>query len=382
MKNILTSIFILACLLFSTCKKGMNQDTGNTDLPENLEYHLSDPQATSEAAVLYNNLWLISASSILIGHQDALAYGMGWKGDEFRTDINDVCGDFPAVFGWDLGHIGDSHNIDSVPFDGMQKWAVEAYKRGGINTYSWHPNNIVSGGDAWDTSPCVPGILPGGDHHEAFLAKLDLVADFFASLKKENGEPIPVIFRPWHEMTGGWFWWGTRSCTPEEYQQLFRFTVDYFRNVKGFHHIIYAYSTDVFKSAEQYLTFYPGDDYVDVLGFDDYHGLRNKRSSGSTISMLEILDSLAHDRSKLTAITETGLETIPDPVWFTDVILPTIKTNSATMNASWILFWRNGRPDHFYAPYPGHTSAEDFIKFKEDPLTYFLSDIQGIYEME
>ena len=381
MKNILTAVLIIVCLLSISCNKGKNQDTGKTDLPENLEYQLSDPQATSEAAILFNNLWLISASSILIGHQDALAYGIGWKGDEFRTDINDVCGDFPAVFGWDLGHIGDSHNIDSVPFDRMQQWAVEAYKRGGINTYSWHPRNIVSGGNAWDISPCVPGILPGGEYHEAFLAKLDLVADFFGSLKNEDGEPIPVVFRPWHEMTGGWFWWGTRSCTAEEYQELFRFTVDYLRDVKQLHQIIYAYSTDVFNSAEQYLTFYPGDDYVDVMGFDDYHGLSKKESTGSTISMLEILDSLAHEHSKLTAITETGLETIPNPEWFTDVVLSTIKTNSATMNAAWILFWRNGRPDHFYAPYPGHTSAEDFIKFKEDGLTYFLSDVQGIYSM-
>ena len=378
----MTAFLILSCLLFSSCKTGKDQKTAGTDLPDNLEYWLSDPQATPEVAVLYNNLGLISASSILIGHQDALAYGMGWKGDEFRTDINDVCGDFPAVFGWDLGHIGETHNIDSVPFDRMQQWAIEAYKRGGINTYSWHVRNIVSGGSAWDTSPCVPGILPGGDHHEDFLAKLDLVAGFFAGLKKENGDLIPVIFRPWHEMTGGWFWWGTRSCTPEEYQQLFRFTVNYLRNEKGFHHIIYAYSPDRFETAEQYMTFYPGDDYVDVMALDDYHGLNNKERTHTTIRMLEIIDSLAHSHSKLMAISETGLETIPNPVWFTDVVLPTIKTNSATMNTSWILFWRNGRPDHFYAPYPGHPSAEDFKKFKEDDLTYFLSDIQGIYKMK
>ncbi|GAJ07822.1 unnamed protein product, partial [marine sediment metagenome] len=156
---------------------------------------------------------------------------------------------------------------------------------------------------------------------------------------------------------------------------------DYFRKVKQFHHIIYVYSTDVFKSAEEYLTFYPGDDYVDVMAFDDYRGLNNKGSTHRTISMLGILDSLAHEHSKMTAISETGLETIPNSEWFTDVFLSTIKTNSATMNASWILFWRNGRPDHFYAPYPGHSSAEDFIRFKEDELTYFLSDIQGIYSM-
>ncbi len=98
--------------------------------------------------------------------------------------------------------------------------------------------------------------------------------------------------------------------------------------------------------------------------------------------MLEILDALGRERSKLITISETGVETIPDETWFTSVVLPTLKTNDATMKASWILFWRNGRPDHFYGPYPGHPSAGDFIKFKEDSITLFLSGTQGIYESD
>ena len=380
MKYILPLTLIVVSLFITSCKQAQQQETLRNDLAGKLEYVLSDPAAGTEAAILYNNLWLVSAQSILIGHQDALAYGMGWKGDEFRTDINDVCGDFPAVFGWDLGHIGEANNIDDVPFEDMTKWAVDAYKRDGINTYSWHPKHLSIEGSSWDTDPCVQNILPGGKDHEAFLAKLDLVADFFGSLKKDNGEMIPVIFRPWHEMNGGWFWWGSKSCTPQEYQQLYRFTVDYMRNEKQLHQIIYVFSPDVFGSAEEYLRFYPGNDYVDILGVDDYRGLSSKENTHITIGMLRILDSLGHEYGKLTTISETGLETIPTPEWFTDVVLSTIKTNSATMNPSWILFWRNGRPDHFYAPYPGHTSAEDFIRFKEDGLTWFLSDIQGIYE--
>ena len=57
---------------------------------------------------------------------DTLAYGMGWKGEEFRTDINDVLGDHPTVFGWDLGHLGDEENIDGVPFEDMKLWAISA----------------------------------------------------------------------------------------------------------------------------------------------------------------------------------------------------------------------------------------------------------------
>ncbi|MCK5464638.1 MAG: hypothetical protein KAI95_16530, partial [Bacteroidales bacterium] len=313
-------------------------------------------------------------------HQDALAYGMGWKGEQFRADINDVCGDFPAVFGWDLGHIGEPENIDGVPFEKMKQWMIEVYKRGGINTVSWHIRNIVSGGSSWDTSSCVRGILPGGEFHHAYIEKLDLVSDLFSSLKTGKGDLIPVLFRPFHEMNGDWFWWCRKSCTPEEYKALFQFTVNYLRKEKQLHNLIYVYSTDVFSTKEDYLTYYPGDDYVDVLGFDDYHSLAKKETTRGTVTMLEILDALGRERSKLITISETGVETIPDETWFTNVVLPTLKTNDATMKASWILFWRNGRPDHYYAPYPGHPSAEDFIKFKKDSITLFLSEIQGIYQ--
>lgn len=261
-----------------------------------------DSQLIPAALNLYNNLFSLADSAVLVGHQDALAYGMHWKGDEFRTDINDVCGDFPAIFGWDLGHIGDTTNIDGVPFDRMRRWAVAAYERGGIH-----------------------------------------------------------------------------SCTPDEYKALYRFTVDYLKKTRELHNILYAYSPDVFESPNEYLRFYPGDEYVDILGFDDYKGLRSRETSHRTVAMLEMLDRIANEKSKPMAITETGLENIPDPDWFTDVVLSTLKTNASTRRACWVLFWRNGRPDHFYAPCPGHTSAADFIKFKEDELTWFLSDIRDIY---
>jgi len=345
-------------------------------------FSLSDSLADPLAGFLYQNLSRLSDDFILVGHQDALAYGMGWKGEQFRADINDVCGDFPAVFGWDLGHIGEPENIDGVPFEKMKQWMTSVYKRGGINTVSWHIRNIASGGNSWDTSSCVREILPGGEFHQDYIEKLDHVSDLFASLKTAEGGLIPVLFRPYHEMNGDWFWWCRKSCTPEEYKALFQFTVNYLRKEKQLHNLIYVYSTDVFSTKEDYLTYYPGDDYVDVLGFDDYHSLAKKETTRGTVTMLEILAALGRERSKLITISETGVETIPDETWFTNVVLPTFKTNDATMKASWILFWRNGRPDHYYAPYPGHPSTVDFIKFKEDSITLFLSEIQGIYKSD
>jgi mannan endo-1,4-beta-mannosidase len=308
-----------------------------------------------------------------------LAYGMGWWGGEFRTDIHDATGDHPAVFGWDLGHIGDERNIDSVLFTDMQRWAIAAYEKGGVNAYSWHMRNYAHGGSSWDTDSCVEACLPGGAVHDIYLEKLDQAAEFFSGLRASDGELIPVIFRPFHEMTGSWFWWGEGNCSPDQYKELFRFTVNYLRKEKAMHQLIISYSTDIFEDAEEYLRYYPGDEYVDMVAFDDYHRIKSNKTVGQTIRMLEITDSIARQRGKLTAISETGMETLPYATWYTDVILPMFKTNEATRRASYILFWRNGRPDHFYAPHPGHPAVPDFKAFLQDPMILGLSELPDLY---
>ncbi len=313
---------------------------------------LSDKDASPLARSLYSQLADLSADHVLLGHQDALAYGMGWKGEDFRSDINDVLGDFPAVFGWDLGHLGDTENIDEVPFADMQKWARAVHEKGGVNTYSWHMRNYAVSGSSWDRDSCVEACLPGGKVHELYLQKLDMAADFFSGLKTGEGELIPVVFRPFHEMNGSWFWWGKGNCSTEQYIELFRFTIDYLRQERGQHQLIVAYSPDKFFTAEQYMEFYPGDVYVDVMALDDYQGFFSKESSIQTVKRLEIIDSLSTSHQKLMAVSETGLETILNEKWFTEVVLPTLNANASTRKAAWILFWRNGRPDHFYAPIP------------------------------
>ena len=84
------------------------------------------------------------------------------------------------------------------------------------------------------------------------------------SLKGDRQEYIPVIFRPFHELNGSWFWWGGKNCTPEEIKQLYRFTVAYLRDQKNVHNLLYAYNTDRFTTKEDYLERYPGDEWVDI----------------------------------------------------------------------------------------------------------------------
>ena len=108
-----------------------------------------------------------------------------------------------------------------------------AFERGGVITVSWHAPNFVTGGSFYDTTgDVVTKILPGGSHHTNFTAILDDIAYNLGNLEY-MGEDIPIIFRPWHEFNGNWFWWGSSYCSKQDFKNLFRFTVEYLRDVKG-----------------------------------------------------------------------------------------------------------------------------------------------------
>jgi mannan endo-1,4-beta-mannosidase len=94
---------------------------------------LVDSLATSQTVALYKNLQAINASGVLFGHQDDTAYGVGWWAESGRSDVKEVCGDYPAVYGWDLGDIQNEKNLDGVNFAMMRLWIIEAFKRGGFH---------------------------------------------------------------------------------------------------------------------------------------------------------------------------------------------------------------------------------------------------------
>lgn len=352
---------------------------------------LVDAEASPETRALYANLLRLAPDAVLFGHQDDLAYGVTWVREQDRSDVKEVTGSYPAVYGWELGdlELSADANLDDVRFDDMKGWIKDAYKRGGVVTLSWHLNNPVSGGDAWDQTPAVAAILPGGPEHETYTAWLDRFADFADDLTVGPfawlgfGKPVPVLFRPFHEMTGSWFWWGADHCTPEEYRQLWRFTVDYLRDEKGLHHLLYTYSPDRFETEAEYLERYPGDAYVDVLGYDDYFTLQGEDGLHQLSRRLATVVRLAEARGKLPAFTETGYEGIPDPTWWTNRLLAAITSNPEVRRIAYVLVWRNAntaqREGHYYAPYPGHPSAADFVRFYQDPFVLFEDELPDLY---
>ena len=101
-----------------------------------------------------------------------------------------------------------------------------------------------------------------------------------------------------------WFWWGKNLCSTEEYKALWRFTVNYLRNEKNIHHLLFSYSTDRFATADEYLERYPGDDLIDLLGFDLYD--RGADYPAVLGNCAKIVTQIAAEKSKIAAVTEAG----------------------------------------------------------------------------
>lgn len=353
----------------------------------------ADKKATKETIALFNNLKRLAADGFMFGHQDDLAYGVNWKYEEGRSDIKEVTGDYPAVYGWELGGIekdNQDQNLDGVPFEKMRGYIKAGYERGGVITVSWHASSPLGAPKgAWDTTHgTVASILPNGTHHALYKNWLDKVAVFLGSLKGNNGEAIPVLFRPFHEHTGDWFWWCKNACSDEEYKSLWRFTLDYLVNEKELHNLLWVYNTSGnFSSREEFLSRYPGDDYADMLSFDAYQygdPQKGNEFEVNTNRALTTISQLAAEKNKLCALAETGYEAIPYPAWWTGTLINAIGNN----RISYVLVWRNHgyhedmKKMHYYAPYAGQVSANDFKKFYRLDKTFFEKDIsrEKIYQ--
>ncbi|RED23807.1 mannan endo-1,4-beta-mannosidase [Flavobacterium cutihirudinis] len=372
-KNIIT--LLLSVFIGSSCSAGNNNPYTNLSL--------SDKKATPETVSLYKKLNQLTQKGFLFGHQDDLAYGVNWKYENGRSDIKDVTGDYPAVYGWDIAGLekDNPNNIDGVPFDKMKKYIQEANERGGISTISWHFDNPATGKDAWDHTPnSLKTILPGGENHQKFTSWLDKAANFFLSLKDKKGKQIPVLFRPYHELTGGWFWWGKGNCTPEEFKMAWKFTFEYLQK-KGVHNLIYVYNTSSFSSKEDFLANYPGDDFADIISFDSYQNNDDKDGQkfvAEVQKQLKIINEIGLQKHKLIAIAEAGYEAIPDPKWWTGTLNKAI----GDYKISYVLLWRNHgwqekeQKMHYYAPFSGQVSEKDFVDFYNLDKTLFEKDIQ------
>lgn len=355
---------------------------------------LADTGRTQRTENLLANMKRTAAEGYMFGHQDSPMYGIGWVGDSARSDVKSVCNDFPAVMGFDLGHIelGDSVNLDGVPFSKMRQQIINQYDRGGVITISWHLDNPLTGGSAWvkpdsltaQQKQTVASVLDGGKMHDKMLGWIDSVAVFLNSLVTPYGVKVPVIFRPWHEHNGSWFWWGQDLCTAEQYKALWQMTADRLKE-QDVTNALLAYSPGAQGEAnsKSYMERYPGDELIDLLGLDIYCSAAEGDTtalgefSKNLDSWLGVVCAEAKKHGKAAALTETGYQGLPMDNWWTTVLAPVLDRHQI----SYVLVWRNdhANPTACFAPYPGQRSADDFVKFYNDKRSLFLHDVQGLY---
>ena len=332
------------------------------------------PEPLSPAAELRLRLdSVVDAGKYLFGHHDDTAYGHTWEYEEGGSDVKAVTGEYPALMSWDLGliEVDSARNLDGVPFGFIRSQIAAQHARGGFNTISWHPINPATRGNSWDTSvaPLADSVML-----DTLTVWIDRAAAFIASLKDADGKPLPVIFRPWHENSGSWFWWGSGSATPEQYIALYRLTRERFDSA-GIDNVLWAYSPDKDLTHEQYLSTYPGDDYVDILGTDIY-AFDGEEGIGQYTervrAQLPMVVDEARRRGKIAAFTETGLEGLPVADWYTRVLRPL----TDSLGIAYVCVWRNGiqtqKPEHFYVPYPGHPSEADFRLYHDTSNALFV----------
>lgn len=318
------------------------------------------------------------------GQEDATLYGHSWTAWDFSgnpyptsaadnagapfSDMLAVSGKEPAVIGFDLGGIEqcDSLNIDGVPFQSIREAAIVHLQRGGIVTFSWHPLNPITMQSAWDTTAVRQ--TSTDDIKATITPWLNNINGFFESIfnsKSVNSKIVnQIIFRPWHEHTGWWFWWGQETLTQEQYIDLWQFTYESLSPVRE--HLLWAYAPNLGVNKESYMERYPGDEYVDILGFDCYQFTEDPTDyTASLSSTLQFMTELGEEHTKPIALTETGYEGLPTADWWTRVLLPAVQDYPI----AYLMVWRNAhdKPGHYYGPFPTEPSAPDFLHFLQNP---------------
>lgn len=211
---------------------------------------------------------LPSQDKIVIGQQCGDGNNIdNWAYVTFVLQLHKETGEYPGIIGADYGW---KYETDPLLVNETLKTHAN---HGGIVEITWHARNPWTGGDVRDNlinfdmnELITPD--PSGDStvHDKWLAELDKIAMGLQDLQDED---IVVLWRPLHEMNGGWFWWGKKTQTG--FTNVWKHMHDYFTYEKNLDNLIWVYSVTPEKSyTEDVLFYYPGDEFVDIVGEDIY----------------------------------------------------------------------------------------------------------------
>jgi len=194
-------------------------------------------------------------------------FGNGAK-TQLMSDIHDQTGHWPALLGVDYADFGRG----SLTYKTPNKACLEYWNQGGLVTVSAHLYNPANpqGGGLRDKGVDLNALLtPDTETHTRWMRELDLLAEGLKELKDAG---VVVLWRPFHEMNGGWFWWGAKD--PEAFIKVWRHMFDYFSKDKGLDNLLWVYGPNHGTKTAAY---YAGDRYVDLVGLDAYTDFIDKQ---------------------------------------------------------------------------------------------------------
>lgn len=261
---------------------------------------LSNPNATESTKRLFSYLLDIYGKQMLTGQN----CDTGMIGTEMSA-INKETGEYPAVLGLDFMNYSPCNASHGVKGNSTE-FAKSYVERGGIVTFCWHwtmPDEYVKGNwySSFYTDSCsfrLDKALSGEDAngYQALMDGIDAIAKQLLILQESD---VPVLWRPLHEASGGWFWWGAAGA--DAYIELYRLMHDKLTNEYGCNNLIWLWNG-------QDKDWYPGDEYVDIIGTDIYPG--NHVYTSQIDKFLECTD--CSTERKMVVLSENGCLFDPD----------------------------------------------------------------------
>lgn len=225
---------------------------------DKLKSTLSNPNASQSAIKLYNYMKdEVYHNKILSGQQESTWMDNNNEQFEFEYIFN-TTGKYPAMRG--LDYMGND-------FEGVNRRAEDWHNRGGIVLICWHTgldfNSSYDQSLADEVADWDKLFTEGTDEYNALIAGMDKGAQ---ALKELCDKDIPVIWKPFHEFDGGWFWWGKGGA--ENFKKLWKLMYDRYTNHWELNNLIWLlpYSGNL----NEIESWYPGDEYVDFVGPDTY----------------------------------------------------------------------------------------------------------------
>ena len=266
----------------------------------NVTSSLVNKNSTANTKKLYSFLKDSYGKYVITGQQ----CDGGINGNEFKA-IKNLTGDYPALLGLDMMSYTPSRTAFGESSSAVEK-AIEFANKGGIVTFCWHwnapteyLNSTANSPDGWwggfytkSSKFDIAKVMNGQDAKGKKLLDRD-IKEIAKQLKRLEKAGVPVIWRPLHEASGGWFWWGAKGS--DAYKKLWKYLYKELTNTYGCNNLIWVYNG---QSAD----WYPGDEYVDIVGEDIYPGNHVYDPQVSRFKQAINYGS----KTKITALTENG----------------------------------------------------------------------------